>query len=96
MMKRTIIGVLFLGAGGLAYSLARNDNNNIENTTIRKRGCFFDSNHNGICDNYEKRTCRKADFNEKDPKRKADRCDGSGYSLNQKRQLKRDKIYNNN
>ena len=29
MMKRIIIGVLFLGAVGLAYSLARNDNNNI-------------------------------------------------------------------
>ncbi|MFV0546541.1 MAG: hypothetical protein ACK5ND_10215 [Bacteroides sp.] len=93
MIKQIIIGISFLGAIGFTYSLAQNESNNVKNTTIKKRGCFSDSNNNGICDNYEKRTCRNADFNEKDSTKKANRCDGSGYSLNQKKQLKKDSVY---
>lgn len=56
---------------------------------IRKRGCFIDCNNNNVCDNYEAKICRKADFNEKDRVKKSNLCDGSGYSLLQKKALKK-------
>lgn len=106
MKIKIIIGATLLVAISLSYALTqkkRSNNNSsykcnnstIDNTTSTKRNCFSDSDQNGICNNYENKTCRKADFNEKNPIKKAERCDGSGYSAKEKEQLQKEKEYFN-
>ena len=60
-------------------------------STILKRNCFRDNDRNGVCDNYENKRCRKADFNFDEPNQKSNRCDGSGYTANEKKQLEKTK-----
>lgn len=57
--------------------------------TILKRNCFRDHDRNGVCDNYENKRCRKADFNFDEPNQKSNRCDGSGYTANEKKKLEK-------
>ena len=60
-------------------------------TTIKQRNCYRDNDRNGTCDNYENKRCRKADFNVDEPSQKSNRCDGSGFTANEKKKLEKGK-----
>lgn len=88
-MKRVLFFCMLFAVVSLADTFAQNAQTAQakSNVTVRKRGCFTDNNQNGVCDNCEQKTCKKASFNESDPAKKANMCDGSGYSLNQKKKM---------
>lgn len=85
-MKNILYFCILFGSLGFTSSMPQ-DTPNKSSVVIKRRGCFIDENHNNVCDNYEKKTCKRADFNEKSSVRKADLCDGSGYSSNQKKEM---------
>lgn len=79
MKKQIIFGLLFLGAIVFCCILTNDNSDHTEYTNNHKKSCFYDSNDNGICDNYEHHTCKKADYNEKYFQKTINKCDGSGY-----------------
>mgnify|MGYP003468564863 CR=1 FL=1 len=54
------------------------------NSTERKRPCFVDENNNNTCDNYECKSCKRANNVKNESLKSSNSCDGTGRSLKQK------------
>lgn len=98
-MKKILIicFVLFALLGfGINWQGAKNSAN-ITKTEVTKRGCFKDLNNNKICDNYEKKTCVRANNHKNNlDYKKSSLCDGSGLKYDKNIKENRKSTINSN